>query len=59
MFDMAMPRVEICWIQGFKASQNDIDESENPYPKHSVQAHYWQEGWWEGLLSEGQVRVMA
>lgn len=59
MFDMASPRVEICWIQGFLASQNGLDESLNPYPKHSVHAHYWQEGWWEGLFKEGQIRSIA
>jgi ribosome modulation factor len=50
------PQLEHCWLQGFKASQLGADEANNPYPKHSKRAHFWQEGWWEYFFNEGNIR---
>lgn len=51
-----MPLLEHCWLQGFKASLNGTDESANPYPRHSKESHYWQEGWWEHFFNEADIR---
>jgi ribosome modulation factor len=51
-----MPLLEQCWLQGFKASLNGVDESANPYPRHSKESHYWREGWWEQFFNEGDIR---
>ncbi len=47
--------LEICWLQGFKSSAMGHDEANNPYPKHSSAAYYWQEGWWECFFKEGEL----
>jgi hypothetical protein len=54
-----MPLLEHCWLLGFKASQAGVEESQNPYPKFSKEAHYWQEGWWEYFFNEGKIRAAA
>lgn len=54
MEGLDMPLLELCWLQGFRASQQGEEEEDNPYPKHSKEAHYWQEGFWEGFFKEGQ-----
>lgn len=50
-----MPLLEKCWLEGFNASQNGTEETENPYPKHTKESHFWQEGWWEGFLNENKI----
>ncbi len=50
-----MSILEICWLQGYKASTAGRDEAINPYPKCSTEAHYWQEGWWEAFFGEGNI----
>jgi ribosome modulation factor len=54
-----MPLLEHCWLQGFKASETGLDETINPYPQHSKEAHFWQEGWWEYFFNENDIRLIA
>jgi hypothetical protein len=55
MQDEHLLPLEICWLQGFKSSSMGHDEGNNPYPKHSNAAYYWQEGWWECFFKEGEL----
>ncbi len=59
MQDEYITSLELCWLQGFRSSLSGYDEENNPYPKHSVAAHYWQEGWWECFFKEGQMAISA
>ena len=38
-----------CYTDGFKASQTEASIDHNPFQMHSTEAHYWQEGWWDGF----------
>ena len=51
MLKYTISDLEQCWIHGFKAFHQEIDESTNPYRKGTKQAHYWREGWWEGFFN--------
>jgi hypothetical protein len=47
--------LEVCWLAGAKSYYNGLEESDNPYPMQSREAHYWSEGWWEACLDEGNI----
>ena len=49
------PLLEVCWLAGAKAYYNGDEEIENPYPVKSREADYWQDGWWEACMDEGDL----
>lgn len=51
MLNATISDLEKCWLHGFKAFHEELDELANPYHRGSKQAHYWQEGWWEAFYN--------
>lgn len=47
--------LEVCWLAGAKAYYNGQEESDNPYPAHSRESDFWNDGWWEACLDEGNL----
>lgn len=41
--------LEQCWLHGFKAFHEKVEETANPYSRGTKEFHYWSEGWWEGF----------
>lgn len=51
MIKLYISDLEQCWLHGFKAFHQNIDETTNPYTPGTKHAHYWREGWWEACFN--------
>ena len=51
MLEYKISNLELCWLAGFRSFHRDVDVSANPFRLGTKEAHYWQEGWWEGFYN--------
>lgn len=51
-FELEHPDLEDCWSQGYRHAEDEGDQGENPYEAGSLEAEYWDHGWWAGFYGE-------
>ena len=44
-FNIKHPALEECYLDGYSCASAELDESENPFTRGSVEAQYWADGW--------------
>ena len=50
--ELEHPDLEDCWTEGFKHASRDGEQVDNPYKIGTVEAEYWEQGWWAGFYEE-------
>jgi len=50
------PRNEI-YNEGWKAAWHNYDSSVNPYTPFSSEYSHWQDGWFDGRITETQTEI--
>ncbi len=53
------PDIEEVWLDGYECANKEASESQNPYPKHSLEHIQWSEGWWAGFYGEEPLFELA
>lgn len=54
-----MPDLNGVLLDGRDSAENGLLLEDNPYPKHSKEYLYWNEGWWAGFYEEENASLFS
>ena len=58
-FNINHPSIEECYVDGYSAAMNEVEELRNPFKEGSAEARHWAEGWWAGFYGEEPLFTLA
>lgn len=44
--------LDVIWMEGYAHGSDELTDQDNPYPKHSREAQFWDEGWVAAFYEE-------
>lgn len=51
-FAIEQPSFEECWLEGYYAAQENVQELDNPFKVGTTEFQAWVDGWWAGFYGE-------
>jgi hypothetical protein len=51
-FNIMHPPLDECYMDGYACAAAELEETENPFPRGSIEESYWLDGWSDAYAGE-------